>query len=170
MYDNGKDAAYFNSRGQINDLVVTHLTRENDFDTILACQDKYIRIVHVSFLFLEIPTNHPVTAVAHLELEKDATLINRRPGYIVYGTSKGTLGLVQVTSSATYEHLWEIDDGDKRSTITTIKLYDINKDDALEIIVGRDDGRVEVYKLQTENILIEPTKIFSKDIGKLFRY
>lgn len=169
LYDNGKEAGYYTSNGHINDLLVTHLTRDNDFDIVFACQDKYIRIVHGSTLFMEVPVNHPVTAVAHLELEKDASMASRRPGYIVYGTSKGTIGLAQVTAAGTYEHLWEIDDGEKRSSVNAIKLYDINKDEVVEIIVGRDDGRVEVFKLQPENILMEPSKVFSRDLGQSVR-
>ncbi len=169
LYDNGKEAGYYTSNGHINDLVVTHLTRDNDFDIIFACQDKYIRIVHGSNLFIEIPVNYPVTAVSHLEFEKEAASANRRPGYPVYGTSKGTVGLVQVSASGSYEHLWEIDDGDKRSAVNAIKLFDINKDEVTEIIVGRDDGRVEVFKLQPENILMEPTKVFSRDLGQSVR-
>jgi Bardet-Biedl syndrome 7 protein len=164
LYDNGKDAGYYKSNGLLNDLLVTHLTRENDFDVIFGCQDKYIRIIHGSTLFLEIATNHPVSAVAQLEWEKVSSLVSRRPGYIVYGTSKGTIGLVQVTAG-TYEHLWEFEDFEKRSAVNAIKLYDINKDDVPEIIVGRDDGRLEVFKLSLENILLEPVKIFSRDIG-----
>lgn len=168
LYDNGKDAAYFISKGQINDLVVTNFTRDNEFDTILACQDKYIRIIRISQLFLEIPTNYSVTSIAHFKLDKEISLVGKKPAYIVYGTSKGTLGMVEVTMQATYEHLWEIDDGEKRSTITCIKVYDINKDGINEIIIGRDDGRVEVYKLQSD-IYAEPAKIFIKDIGQSVR-
>jgi Bardet-Biedl syndrome 7 protein len=169
LYDNGKEAGYYTSNGHINELLVTHLTRDNDFDIVFACQDKYIRIVHGSSLFMEIPVNFPATAVAHLELEKDTSVASRRPGYLVYGTSKGSVGLVQVMASGTYEHLWEIDDGDKRSAVNAIKLFDINKDEVAEIIIGRDDGRVEVFKLQPENILMEPTKVFSRDLGQSIR-
>jgi Bardet-Biedl syndrome 7 protein len=40
----------------------------------------------------------------------------------------------------------------------------------MEIIIGRDDGRIEVYKLNYESSLSqEPLKIFSKDIGQSIR-
>lgn len=170
LYDNGKDAAYYISKGYINHLIVTHLTRENDFDVILACQDKYIRIIHVSQQFLEIPTNHPVTTVTQMYFEKEPVYSTKVPGFLVYGTSKGTLGLVQVSNNASYDHIWEIEDSESNvSSINCIKLYDINKDDTLEIIVGRDDGRVEVFRVQSDNYHLEPTKIFSKNIGQSIR-
>lgn len=170
LFDNGKDAAYFISRGQINDMIVTNLTRDNDFDTIMGCQDKHIRIVRISQLFAEIPTSHPVTALAHLVLDKDTTLVMRKPGFILFGTSKGSLGLVQITTAGAYDQLWEIDDDDeKRSGITSIALYDINKDNVPEIILGREDGRVEVFKISVDNESAEPVRIFCRDIGQSVR-
>lgn len=169
LFDDGKDAAYFISRGQVNDLIIAHVTRDTDFETVLGCQDKFIRIVRASSLFLEIPTEFPVTAVGHLQLERDVTLSARKPSYLVFGTSKGTLGIVQVNSDGSFEQLWEIDDGDKRNTITCITVFDINRDGVVEIIVGRDDGRVEVYKIQADNIMSEPVRLFCKDIGQSVR-
>jgi Bardet-Biedl syndrome 7 protein len=168
LYDNGKETAYYNSLGQINHLFVSHLTRDNEFDTIICCQDKCIRLLHGSHLFLEIPLSYPVLCAAQLDLNKDLGIASTpvRSSYLVFGTTKGTLGIIQVSSTAEYQVLWEIDDGDKRSSINGIKIYDLNKDNVPEIVVGRDDGRVEVYKVNADNIQTEPTKIFSKDIGK----
>jgi hypothetical protein len=52
---------------------VAHVTRDNDFDTVLACQDSCIRIIHGSNLFLEIPTDSAVTALAFMEIEADSS-------------------------------------------------------------------------------------------------
>jgi hypothetical protein len=61
LYDNGKDTAYFISKDRINNVVVAHVTRDNDYDAVLACQDCCIRIIHGSQLFVEIPIPSPVT-------------------------------------------------------------------------------------------------------------
>eukprot|EP00981_Chlorochromonas_danica_P004752 scaffold954_cov173-Ochromonas_danica.AAC.38 len=169
LYDNGKDLTYYVSKGQINDLTVSHLTKENEFDVILACQDKYIRIVHGSQLFLEIPVNNAVTVVCHLEMDNDMAPLANCPRHLIYGTVKGEIGLIEITSNATFEILWEIYDEEKKSEITSITTCDINKDYVPEIIVGRDDGRLEVFKLTPENLLVEPSLIFSKDIGQSIR-
>ncbi len=162
--------AYYISPGQINTLLVCHLTRENEYDTILACHDRYIRILHVSTPFTEIPTKYPVLSIAHLEIDKHPTANGRHTGHLIYGTSKGSLGYLRVEPNGTYEQVWEIDDGDKRSPINGIKLYDINKDKYEEVIIGRDDGRIEVYKLSFENNLsTPPTKIFTKDLSQSIR-
>lgn len=170
LFDNGKDAAYYVAKGQINDLVVSHLTMESDFDAVLACHDKYVRIIHGSQLFMEVPINNAVTAIWHFELDADNHgSIANRPRYLLYGTSKGELGLIQISTQGSFEILWEIRDEEKKSEITCITSCDLNKDFVQEIVVGRDDGRLDIYKLAPENILMEPSKIFSKDIGQSIR-
>lgn len=169
LFDNGKDAAYYVAKGQINDLVVSHLTKENDFDAILACQDKYLRIIHGSQLYLEIPVTNPVTAIWHLEMDSELlTPMASRPRYLLYGTSSGEVGLVQVGANASYEVLWELADEGK-AEVTCLTAADVNKDGVPEVMVGRGDGRLEVLRLAPENILIEPTLVFSKDIGQSIR-
>lgn len=64
LYDNGQDKAFYMCRDQINALAVAHISRDNDYDVVLACQDKCIRIVQGSTLVVEIPTKGPVTALA----------------------------------------------------------------------------------------------------------
>jgi hypothetical protein len=50
LYDNGQDTAFFMCRDQINALTVEHITRDTDYDAVLACQDKCLRIVQGSTL------------------------------------------------------------------------------------------------------------------------
>ena len=69
LYDNGKDTAYFISKDRINHVVVGHVTRDVDYDAVLACQDNCIRIIHGSQLFLEIPTSSPVTGIHYTALQ-----------------------------------------------------------------------------------------------------
>lgn len=64
LYDNGQDTAFFMCRDQINALTVEHITRDTDYDAVLACQDKCLRIVQGSTLVVEIPTLAPATAIA----------------------------------------------------------------------------------------------------------
>ena len=64
LYDNGQDAAFYMCRDQINALTVDHISRDTDYDVVLACQDKCLRIVQGSSLVAEIPTTGPATAVA----------------------------------------------------------------------------------------------------------
>lgn len=48
LFDNGKDIHYFISPDRINCLTVGNLTNENEYDTILGCKDRKIRVVKVT--------------------------------------------------------------------------------------------------------------------------
>lgn len=55
---------------------------------------------------------------------------------------------------STYNFAWLLEDCNKiRSPVTCTKLFDINKDKVLEIIVGRDDGRIEMFRFQQYTFL-----------------
>jgi Bardet-Biedl syndrome 7 protein len=168
LYEGGVEAHFFIARDRINHLIVAHVTRDSDFDTVLACQDSCIRIIHGSNLFLEIPTDSPVTSLAFMEIESDASSM-KAPTALVYGLATGALCLVQVFSNGEYTQIWKIEDGQQRSPVTSICVYDIDKDKSLEIIVGRDDGRIEVYKQQPESLFAVPYKVFHKDIAESVR-
>ena len=47
-----------------------------------------------------------------------------------------------------------------------MKLFDMTKDGADEVIVGRDDGRLEVYA-QDAGMERKTMQSFSKDIGAI---
>jgi len=168
LYDNGVDSAFYIAKDNINHLMVAKVTRDNDFDTVLACQDSCLRIIHGSNLFLEIPTDAAVTAVGFMEIEADESGV-KGPTAIVYGLSTGLLGLVQIFSNGEYTHIWTIEDAGFRNPITSVCVYDIDQDGCMEIITGRDDGRIEVFKQQPESLFAVPYKVFSIDICESIR-
>lgn len=166
LFDNGADTAYYISKDVINDLLIAKVTRDKDYDTVLGCQDSCIRIIHGSDLFLEIPTQSPVTALGFVEIESDAPSGFKAPTGLVYGAANGALGFFQVFSNKEVTNIWTVDDGTRRSPITCLCVADLTSDGLKEIIVGRDDGRVEVFKQQPESVFAMPSKVFSKDIGE----
>ena len=91
LYDNDKNAEYYISKDSINDLMIAKVTRDSDFDVVLGCQDSCIRILQNGNLFLEIPTDAPVTALAFMEIEgSDAAGLGvKGPTAIIYGLATG---------------------------------------------------------------------------------
>uniref|UniRef100_A0AAY4BIP9 Bardet-Biedl syndrome 7 protein homolog n=1 Tax=Denticeps clupeoides TaxID=299321 RepID=A0AAY4BIP9_9TELE len=71
---------------------------------------------------------------------------------ILYGTTDGRLGLVKITESAPVVK-WEMDNEKKKGGILCIDTFDILGDGVKDILVGRDDGTVEIYALDASNEL-----------------
>lgn len=107
--------------------------------------------------------------------------------YVVYGMENGAVGMVRLqynnpkTQSSivpvvTHEECWVLDDWCRKrtSSVTALQVFDLNKNGTNELIVGRDDGRVEVYTQGNAFIpgskqVNPPQMIFSKDINESVR-
>ncbi|XP_078261730.1 BBSome complex member BBS7 isoform X4 [Rhinoraja longicauda] len=63
---------------------------------------------------------------------------------LIYGTSDGKIGLVQITQSSPL-HRWEVSNEKKRGGVLCVDYYDVLGDGVKELLVGRDDGMVEIY-------------------------
>ena len=110
--------------------------------------------------------------------------------YIVYGMENGTISMehIQYNNPKTSPGIvpvltnmccWKVADWNRKriSAVTAISVCDINRDNVGEIVVGRDDGRIEVY-LQTNcmnhsngNVkkFSPPQMIFSREINESIR-
>ncbi|XP_060783284.1 Bardet-Biedl syndrome 7 protein isoform X2 [Neoarius graeffei] len=150
-YCDCKDQDYFLSGDKINDMVCLPVETVGRTVPVLACQDRVLRILQGSELLFDFEISGPPSV---LELH------NRDGGKdgeeVLYGTTDGKLGLVQLTRSAPVPK-WEVDNEKKKGGVLCIDTFDILGDGVKDILVGRDDGTVEVYGLDSSN---EPTLRF----------
>ena len=196
LYNNGADKDFYMCRDIINQMIVEHITNELDFDAIFACQDNCVRIVQGSTMILELPTVSAVTEVvintgmSGLMLSNNNTIKKSDVfgvTYLLYGMENGGMGMVMIqynnpktvtsiTPILTYSTCWVLEDWQKKrlSSITALQVFDINKDQVNEIIVGRDDGRIEVYSQDNcynanMKSFNSPVLLFSREIGESIR-
>lgn len=176
LYDDGRDASFFMSRDQINDLLVARISTDTDKDAVLACQDGVLRIVQGSKLVLEIPLGAPVQTLAHLHFDVAGISRGTREQVgIVYGLENGTFGVIsfeRIDNTLEHSVVWSIPD-DAKSPVTAIKVHDISKDHGTDIIIGRDDGRVQIYSTGPDsgeggNFEL-PSLVFSSELGESVR-
>ncbi|MCI4379677.1 hypothetical protein PGIGA_G00231030 [Pangasianodon gigas] len=150
-YCDCKDQDYFLSGDKINDMVCLPVETVGRTVPVLACQDRVLRILQGSELLYDFEISGPPSV---LELH------NRDGGKdgeeVLYGTADGKLGLVQLTRSAPVPK-WEVDNEKKKGGVLCIDTFDILGDGVKDILVGRDDGTVEIYGLDNSN---EPTLRF----------
>jgi Bardet-Biedl syndrome 7 protein len=163
IYENGQDAGFFMCHDQIHSMAMEYILRQNDFDALLGCQDNTIRVVTGSTLGFEIGTSGPVMALCSMHGEDSK--IQRSVNSILYGTNLGTISNVLITGRDSAPQ-WTIPDPSKAS-ITALKASDITQDGALEFIVSRDDGRMEVYADDPSTGI--PTRTFGRNIGESIR-
>uniref|UniRef100_A0AAA9T8W5 Bardet-Biedl syndrome 7 n=1 Tax=Bos taurus TaxID=9913 RepID=A0AAA9T8W5_BOVIN len=156
-YCDCKDQHYYLSGDKINDVICLPVERLLREVPVLACQDRVLRVLQGSDVTYEIEVPGPPTVLA---------LHNGNGGDsgedLLFGTSDGKLGLIQITTSKPI-HKWEIRNEKKRGGILCVDSFDIVGDGVKDLLVGRDDGMVEVYGFDNAN---EPVLRFDHTLSE----
>ncbi|XP_045441970.1 Bardet-Biedl syndrome 7 protein isoform X2 [Pipistrellus kuhlii] len=156
-YCDCKDQHYYLSGDKINDVICLPVERLPHITPVLACQDRLLRVLQGSDVMFEIEVSGPPTVLA---------LHNGNGGDsgedILFGTSDGKLGLIQITPPMP-THKWEIQNEKKRGGILCVDSFDIIGDGVKDLLVGRDDGMVEVYSFNNAN---EPILRFDQALSE----
>ncbi|XP_048189524.1 Bardet-Biedl syndrome 7 protein isoform X2 [Perognathus longimembris pacificus] len=156
-YCDCKDQHYYLSGDKINDVICLPVDKVPRITPVLACQDRVLRVLQGSNVMYEIEVPGPPAVLA---------LHNGNGGDsgedLVFGTSDGKLGLIQITASKPV-HKWEIRNDKKRGGILCIDSFDIVGDGVKDLLVGRDDGMVEVYSFDNAN---EPVLRFDQMLSE----
>ncbi|XP_016429094.1 BBSome complex member BBS7 [Sinocyclocheilus rhinocerous] len=156
-YCDCKDQNYYLSGDKISDILCLPVETVGHIVPILACQDRVLRVLQGSDLQYDVKVPGPPTVLE---------LLNRDGGKggeeVLYGTADGKLGLVQITKSGPITS-WELDNEKKKGGVLCIDTFDIVGDGVKDILVGRDDGTVEVYGLDSSN---EPTLRFENVLSE----
>lgn len=143
-----KDQDYFLSGDKINDIACLSSESLTRPLPILACQDRVLRVLKGSELAYGIEVPGPPSVLE---------LYNKDGGdELLYGTTDGKIGLIQVGEGSSAVK-WEIDNDKRKGGILGLDTYDIIGDGVSDVLVGRDDGTVEVYGFDSEG---EPTLRF----------
>ncbi|XP_078457100.1 BBSome complex member BBS7 isoform X1 [Lampetra fluviatilis] len=138
-YRDCQDKNYFLSTDKISDLLCLPAERVPDLTPVLACNDRVLRVLKQSSLRyeMEVPGSPSVLA-----------LFGRNGGDsgqdVLYGTADGKLGLLQIKPTEA-THRWEIVNEKRRGGVLCMDCFDILGDGVKDVLVGRDDGTVEVY-------------------------
>ncbi|XP_063314314.1 Bardet-Biedl syndrome 7 protein [Pelobates fuscus] len=144
-YCDCKDQHYYLSGDKISDVICLPVEKLERITPILACQDRVLRALQGSELLYEVEVPGAPSVL---------TLNDGNGGEsgeeILYGTSDGKIGLIQITKNLPVPK-WEIFNEKKRGGVLCIDNFDILGDGVKDLLIGRDDGSVEVYGYDSAN-------------------
>ncbi|KAL5459878.1 hypothetical protein EMCRGX_G033265 [Ephydatia muelleri] len=159
-YVDCKDTNYYLCSDKINDLLsLPPHTTDPELSPVLACQDCTLRVLRSSNLLYEVEVAGPPSCLA----------LNNGDGgedgeEVLYGTQNGKLGLVKL-QGAEPVYRWDMLNEKKIGGVNCISTYDLTGDGIKDILVGRDDGVLEVYSLDdSDEPRLKYTHLFGESI------
>lgn len=186
QFINCKDTYFFISSDRINDLTCEELRAGNvHTECILACQDRMVRVVAGNDLLYEAPMAGPVLTVEKYSNSQAGNGVAQPGGgfgavgspnarapnesndgryhEILYGTENGMVGQLLMDSDEMRKG-WVIDpvlEGrrGKAGGVQCLAAHDLTRDGVKDILVGRDDGGVEVWAFDTGT---QPQLVFER--------
>ena len=170
MYVNCKDAHFFMSNDKINDMEVAPVILEDEHNPILACQDRFIRVVQGSDLYYEASVNGAATVIHRCEGNEAA---RQERGHkhagrkeVLWGTEQGSCGQLFLDGEAVHRG-WVLDAkrrGGGGGGVSAIHgEVDITGDGVNEVIVGHDNGSLEVFAMDKNE---EPQRVYQRDLNE----
>ncbi|KAL1230706.1 Bardet-Biedl syndrome 7 protein [Trichinella spiralis] len=109
---------------------------------LLACENHLIKILLGQNLLTQVEVGDiPSTLLFHSNLASQADGIR-----VFYGTVNGRIGQLQIYKE-NVKILWELPSENGVSFINTMELCDVHNTGILNLIVGREDGLIEIYDI-----------------------
>ncbi|KAK6172249.1 hypothetical protein SNE40_015952 [Patella caerulea] len=138
-YRDCKDVNDFLCGDEINDVLCLPLDRVPEATPVLACQDRVLRVLQGSSLLYEVEVPGPPVTLQIYDVNG-----GEEGNEVLYGTSDGRVGLVSL-GLLSPTHRWELPNEKRNGGVLCLENYDITADGVLDLLVGRDDGQIEVY-------------------------
>ena len=159
IFNNCKDLNFYMANDRINRMITVKNPNDvKNYHAVLGCQDRTIKILQGGDMYYDCTVNGPVTALSNYPSKGNK---NR----VIYGTSNGIIGQCEldaddITKSWTAE---SINNNVKKisGSINCITSADITQDGVHDIIVGRDDGALEIWGFDING---EPQNIYHKQL------
>ena len=137
VFDNGREKAHIMFEGKIGALAIGRIFGTDAFGCLIGCADRHIRAVYGDEEVVDVTVAGRVSALVRYSDDEEHAVF-------IYGTENGIVGEIAVGCGKEPElgRGWSISG---ESAVNCLVVHDITKDGLPDIIVGRENGHVEVY-------------------------
>lgn len=176
MFESYNDTQFYMASDPINDFVLARIDNPEEYNIILGCQDSLIRVLKTATstdaedCVFQQAVSAPVMCI-HMyrepgdeddEDDEDIPADERGRHVLLYGTDDGKLGKL-VMSGDRINKGFVMDDRGNKPGIKCIDSFDLTQDGVDDIVVGRDDGTLQVLSFEEGGD--KPTQVFTREIG-----
>jgi Bardet-Biedl syndrome 7 protein len=163
MFEDAKDCDFLVSPDAMNALTVEHVvTQDSDekYDAVVGCQDAHVRVISGSEAVIDTVALGPVECISRYGVDAVSGKRVATAKTLIYGTSNGIVAQLEVHSEGGEPSLrpgWKVQTALRQAQVNCITSFDMTMDDVHDVIVGRDDGVVQIYGF---DMGAEPSKQF----------
>jgi len=157
-YVDCKDKNFYLCNDKINEMMAIPIVGDHAHNAVLACNDQMVRVLQGSEVYYEAAVDGAVRTIYHT-----GSKVAGKHREVFYSTSGGLVGQIFMDAEAV-KRGWKIP-AEKLAAADSIEAaVDYTKDGRPDLVIGRDDGSVEVYCVNDDGAT--PTKVFEKSIGE----
>ena len=153
---NNEEATFLMAKDRINDMEVVSVTREKERNIVLACQDQLLRMMEGNATYYEAPVEGVPSAL-------QCRGVSNGEAEMLFGTQSGLVSQIFLARDQIRKG-WSARSNKRTGAVHAIDTcFDFNRDGKRGVLVGRDDGSLEVYGLDEHGL---PMLIFQKGLGE----
>eukprot|EP00039_Didymoeca_costata_P012183 m.174591 g.174591 ORF g.174591 m.174591 type:complete len:503 (-) comp15409_c0_seq11:588-2096(-) len=123
------------------------ISGDGELQPLLACGDRSLKL-------LEGTTVSYTISLASVP----TTLHEYDKGTFLYGTDSGTVGLIEITKQS-HDEKWVIPNDSNLGGVRSLFAANVVNSGKKEVLVGRDDGHLQVFSISQDNIAEEIYKL-----------
>mmetsp|Transcript_38791 Transcript_38791/g.74315 ORF Transcript_38791/g.74315 Transcript_38791/m.74315 type:complete len:719 (+) Transcript_38791:332-2488(+) len=160
-----KDKHHYMCGDKINDMLVTNVVASHEFNAVLACQDHHVRVLQGSELYYEASVDGPMRTLFH-RVPKSGQAPKRKE--IIFSSTTGQVGQMFLDSESVRRG-WKFE-GDGATKLASVEAMDasidLTEDGTNDLVLGRDNGSLEVYAFDESNHAAPLKLLFKKALNE----
>ncbi|XP_056636880.1 Bardet-Biedl syndrome 7 protein homolog [Diorhabda sublineata] len=146
-----KDNGSYLCGDKIVDVIAFYNQNNRRLISLIACEGRMIRALeHARVTF-------------SMEVESTPTVLHIYQGkenaVVLFGTTDGRIGVLDVETLQGFQR-WLMTNSENDSPVCAMDSYDLNGEGIKQLIIGRQDGSIEVYQVNVEDPLEVPKIIY----------
>eukprot|EP00201_Polytomella_parva_P019649 CAMPEP_0175047856 /NCGR_PEP_ID=MMETSP0052_2-20121109/5842_1 /TAXON_ID=51329 ORGANISM="Polytomella parva, Strain SAG 63-3" /NCGR_SAMPLE_ID=MMETSP0052_2 /ASSEMBLY_ACC=CAM_ASM_000194 /LENGTH=619 /DNA_ID=CAMNT_0016311807 /DNA_START=124 /DNA_END=1979 /DNA_ORIENTATION=- len=159
----GKDKDFFLSPDRINAAEVLPIASPTDYWPVLACQDRFVRVLSGNAPVYEAPTASAPRTITFVADSHDPQHRFPTAKEVLYGTENGTVVQLLLESDLARQGFVLPNPKKLASVKAVFSDIDFTKTGMTNMVLGRDDGSLEIYDLEDGG---QPIMVFSTKLSE----
>ncbi|XP_030747216.1 Bardet-Biedl syndrome 7 protein homolog [Sitophilus oryzae] len=139
-----KDVGSYLCGDTIVDVIAFYMTKTKRLTSLIACEGRMIRVLEHARVTCSMEVENSPTILQIFEDDDSKT--------VLFGTIDGKVGILDVENLQGFQR-WLISNEKNSSAISCMDTYDMTGNGTKNLILGRQDGNIEVYYVNVHDAM-----------------